>query len=69
MEQRVELSRELLVTLRSAKRRGWTHFLRGDESSFWRTIDYEQQSLLPGTERPTIPKKMISPLKKMIIIF
>jgi hypothetical protein len=34
MEQRVELSRELLVTLRSANRRGWTRFIPGDESWF-----------------------------------
>jgi hypothetical protein len=31
MEQRVKLSPELLVTLKAAKRRGWTHFLIGDE--------------------------------------
>jgi hypothetical protein len=43
MEQQVELSRELLVTLRSAKHRGWTHFFSGDESWFWLTINYEQQ--------------------------
>jgi hypothetical protein len=30
-EQRVELSRELLVTLKSAKHHGWTRFLAGDE--------------------------------------
>jgi hypothetical protein len=46
MEQLVELSPELLVTLRSAKHRGWTHFLTCDESWFWLIIDPEQQ-LLP----------------------
>jgi hypothetical protein len=43
MEQWVELSRELLVRLKSAKHRGWTHFLTGDELWFWLTINYEQQ--------------------------
>jgi hypothetical protein len=42
MEQRVELSRKLLLTLRSAGHRGWTQFLTGDESWFWLTIDHEQ---------------------------
>jgi hypothetical protein len=32
MEQRVDLSRELLVTLRPVKHRGWNHFLTGDKS-------------------------------------
>jgi hypothetical protein len=39
MKQPVELSRELLVTLRLAKHRGWTHFFTTDESWFWLTID------------------------------
>jgi hypothetical protein len=69
MKQMVELSRELLVTLRSAKHRGCTHFLTGDELWFWVTIDYEQQRLPPGAERPTRPRNMISSPKPMIIIF
>jgi hypothetical protein len=69
MEQRVKLSRELLVTLRSAKHRGWIHFLTGDGSWFWLTIDYEEQWLLPSAERPTRPRKMISSPKVMTIIF
>jgi hypothetical protein len=69
MEQRVELSRELLVMLRSAKYCRWTHFLPDDESWFWLTIDYEQQWLSPCTERPTRPRNMISSLRAMIIIF
>jgi hypothetical protein len=53
MEQRVDRSRELFATLRSAKRRGCTQFLTGDESWFWLTIDYEQEWLPPRAERPT----------------
>jgi hypothetical protein len=67
MEQRVELFRELLVMLKSAKHRGWIHFLTGGESCFWLTIDYERQWLLPGAERLTKPKKMINFPKAMII--
>jgi hypothetical protein len=69
MKQRVEFSRELLVMLGSAKHRGWTHFLTGDEWRFWLTIDYEQQWLPPGAERPTRLRKTISSPKTMIIIF
>jgi hypothetical protein len=69
MEQQVELSRELLVTLRSAKRHGWTHLLTGDESWFWLTIKYEQQWPPLGAERPTRPKKAISSPQAMIMIF
>jgi hypothetical protein len=69
MEQRVELSRELLVTLRSEEHRDWTHFLTGDESWFWLALDYEQQWLPPGLERRPRPSKMISSPKAMIIIF
>jgi hypothetical protein len=68
MEQRVKLSRELLVTLRSAKHPSWTHFLTGDKSWFWPTIDHEQQWFPPGAERPTRPRKMISSPKAMVII-
>jgi hypothetical protein len=69
MEQRVELSRQLLVTLRSAKHRGWTHFLTDDESWFCLPIDYEQQWLPPGAERPTRPNKMTSSPKAMTVVF
>jgi hypothetical protein len=69
MEQRVELSQELLVTLRPAKCRGWAHFLTGDESWFWLTIDDEQQWLLPHAESPTRTRKMVRSLKAMLIIF
>jgi hypothetical protein len=69
MEQRVELSRELLITLMSVKHRGWTHFLTGYESWFWLTIDSKQQWLTPGAERSTKPRKIISSLKVMTIIF
>jgi hypothetical protein len=69
MEQRVELSRELFVILRLAKHRGWIHFLTGDEPWFWLTIDYEQQWLLPGAERPARPGKMINDPKAMIVLF
>jgi hypothetical protein len=69
MEQQIASSPELLVTFRSAKLRGWTHFLPGDESWFWLTIDHEQQWLPPGAESPTRPRKMIGSAKAMIIIF
>jgi hypothetical protein len=69
MEQRVELSQKLLLTVRSVRHRGWTHVLTGDESWFWLTIDHEQPWLPPGAERPTGPRKMISSPKAMIIIF
>jgi hypothetical protein len=59
----------LLVTLRSAKHRGWVHFLTGAEWWFWLTINYEQQWLPPGAERPTRPRKIISSPKAMVIIF
>jgi hypothetical protein len=45
------------------------YFLPGDESWFWLTINYEQQWLPPGAERPAGPMKMINSLKAMIIIF
>jgi hypothetical protein len=41
MEQQIELSRELLVALRSANYCGWIHFLTGDKSCFWLTINHE----------------------------
>jgi hypothetical protein len=69
MEQCVELSQKLLLTLRSARHRGWAHFLTGDESWFSRAIDHEQQWLPPGVERPTRPGKMLSSPKAMIVIF
>jgi hypothetical protein len=59
----------LLATLGSAKHRDWTHFLTGDESWFWLIIDYEQQWLPPGAERPIRPRKMIGPPKAIEIIF
>jgi hypothetical protein len=59
----------LLVTLRSAKHRGWTDFLTGDESWFWLAIDYEPQWLPRDAERLTRPRKMISSPKAMIVIF
>jgi hypothetical protein len=59
----------LLIILRSAKHRDWTYFLTGDESWFWLTIDYEQQSLPPGAERPIKRRKTISSPKAVIIIF
>jgi hypothetical protein len=68
MEQRVELSRELVVTLRSAMPHAWTHFLTGDELWFWLTIDYKQQWLLVGTEKLIRPGKMINFPKAIIII-
>jgi hypothetical protein len=69
IEQWIELSQELLVTLRLTKHHGWTHFLTGDESWFWLTIDCEQQWLPPGAESPTRLRKMISSPKAMIIVF
>jgi hypothetical protein len=68
-EQPVALSRELLVTPRSAKHRGWAHFHIDDEPWRWLTIDSEHQWLPPGVESPTGPRKMISSPKAMIIIF
>jgi hypothetical protein len=68
MEQRVKLSRKLLVSLKSVKHRGWTYFLTEDESWFWMTTDYEQQWLPPGAERPIRLQKMIGPPEAIIII-
>jgi hypothetical protein len=69
MEQQVELSRELLVTLRSAKHLGRARFFTDDESWFWLTIDHDQQWLPPGAERPTRSRKMIGSWKVMTIFW
>jgi hypothetical protein len=42
MEQRVGLSKTLLVTVGTPKHRGWTRFLADGELGFWLSIDYEQ---------------------------
>jgi hypothetical protein len=69
MERRVELSRELPLTLRSSKYHGWSHLLTCDESWFWLAIEYEQQWFAPSAERPARLRKMINSPKAMIIIF
>jgi hypothetical protein len=69
VEHPVELSRKLLVTLKLTKHRGSTLSLIGDESWFSLTIDYEQQWLSPGAERPTRPRKMISSPQATIIFW
>jgi hypothetical protein len=53
----------------SAKYRSWAHFLTGDESWFWLTIDSEQQCLPAGFERLTRPRKTVESPKPMIVIF
>jgi hypothetical protein len=69
MGRRVEVSKKLLITVTSARHRGWTHFVTSEKSWLWLTIDYDQQWLSASADRSTRLRKITNAPKAMIVIF
>jgi hypothetical protein len=64
-----QVIQKLLVTVTSAKHRGLTHFLTGDESWSWPVIDDKLEWLTTSFERLTRPRETINSPKAMTVLF
>jgi hypothetical protein len=56
-EQHVQSGKTLLKTIAAPPRDAWSHFITGDESWFYLSIDYSNIWLQEREERPIREKK------------